>query len=44
MNGETGKLIGNMPVDKKKAILTAITIFIISQTVQMPFPQIQQPA
>lgn len=30
MNGETGKLIGNMPVDKKKAILTAITIFIIS--------------
>ena len=30
MNGETGKLIGNMPVDKTKAFLTAITIFIIS--------------
>lgn len=30
MNGETGKLIGNMPVDPKKAFLTALTIFIIS--------------
>lgn len=30
MNGETGKLIGNMPIDKKKTALVAISIFLIS--------------
>lgn len=28
MNGQTGKLIGDIPIDKKKAIITGILIFI----------------
>lgn len=28
MNGQTGKLIGDIPIDKKKAIITAILIFV----------------
>jgi DNA-directed RNA polymerase subunit RPC12/RpoP/ribosomal protein L37AE/L43A len=30
MNGESGKLIGNMPVDKKKAIIAFVLTFIIT--------------
>lgn len=30
MNGQTGKLIGNIPIDKKKAILIWILLFVIS--------------
>lgn len=30
MNGTTGKLIGDIPVDKKKAIIIGISIFVIS--------------
>lgn len=30
MNGETGELIGNIPIDTKKAIIIGIVVFIIS--------------
>lgn len=30
MNGQTGKLIGNIPIDKKKAVILWIVIFIIT--------------
>lgn len=30
MNGQTGKLIGNIPIDKKKAILIWILLFVVS--------------
>ena len=29
MNGQTGKIVGNIPIDKKKAVIYAIVIFIV---------------
>lgn len=30
MNGQTGEIVGNIPVDKKKTVIIAIVVFIIS--------------
>lgn len=30
MNGQTGKLVGNLPMDKVKALLTSIIVFIVT--------------
>ena len=35
MNGETGKMIGNLPVDGKKTILLSIIIYIISYLIML---------
>ena len=29
MNGQTGKLIGDIPIDKKKAVVVGILIFVV---------------
>ena len=29
MNGQTGKLLGNIPIDKKKAVLIFVIMFIL---------------
>lgn len=33
MNGQTGKIVGNIPVDKKKAILIWVMIFLLTFTI-----------
>ena len=35
MNGQTGKMIGDYPVDKKKAVLLGIGVFVLCMLISV---------